>query len=96
MIMRDRSMQEFADALSNAMDRPVLNRTGLQGEFDITIDYEREPDTSDSADVASRLGDLFGPSFVAALQGQLGLKLEATKAPVEVLVIDHAEQPSPN
>jgi bla regulator protein BlaR1 len=96
MIMRDRSMQEFADALSNVMDRPVLNRTGLQGEFDISIDYEREPDTSDSADNASRIARDFGPSFVAALQEQLGLKLEATKAPVEVLVIDHAEQPSPN
>jgi bla regulator protein BlaR1 len=96
MTMRDRSMQELADTLSNAMDRPVLNRTGLRGEFDITIDYEREADTSGPVDDASHLARDFGPSFVAALQEQLGLKLESTKAPVEVLVIDHAEQPSPN
>jgi uncharacterized protein (TIGR03435 family) len=76
-------------ALTNPMGRPVLDQTGLTGPFDFTMEYEMAPATPGAPLLA-------GPSLGAALQDQLGLKLETTKAPVEVLVIDHVEQPTPN
>ena len=89
MLVRNRSIQELVNVLSNVMDRPVLNRTELQGEFDFTIEYERDPDEPGIA------GSL-GPTMLAAFQEQLGLKFEATKGPVEAIVIDHVEKPSEN
>lgn len=89
MLVRDQSMQSLVDSLSRIMDRPVLDRTGLQGTFDITMDYEMDADAGPGANIA-------GPAMFTAFQEQLGLKFEATKAPVDVLVIDHAEQPSEN
>ena len=89
LIVVDRSIQELADALSRMRDRPVLNRTELQGEFDFTIEYDRDPDEPGIA------GSL-GPTMFAAFQEQLGLKFESTKGPVEAIVIDHAERPSEN
>jgi uncharacterized protein (TIGR03435 family) len=83
-------MQEFVDRLSPMMGRLVLDRTELKGEFTFTMDYEKDPDAP-----PGNLS-LVGPSMFTAFQEQLGLKLESTKAPVEVLVIDHAEQPSAN
>lgn len=79
-------MAELADILSDFIsDRPVLDRTGLAGEFQIKLGFAANED-----DPAS------GPSIYSALTDQLGLKLVAGKAPVEVLVIDSAERPSAN
>jgi uncharacterized protein (TIGR03435 family) len=72
MLVRNRSIQELVNVLSNVMDRPVLNRTELQGEFDFTIEYDRDPDEPGIA------GSL-GPTMFAAFQEQLGLKFESTK-----------------
>ncbi len=74
----------LADALSMNSDRAVVDRTGLAGKFDVTLKWN--PD----------MGDPNGAPLVTALQEQLGLKLESTKAPVEVLVIDDAQKPSAN
>ena len=69
--------------LTRRMDRPVLDETGLKGVYDFTVDTSglgfagREPE-----------GDLKGPSIFTAVQNDLGLKLEARKQPVQVLVID--------
>jgi bla regulator protein BlaR1 len=91
MFMRDQSMQSLVDSLSRFMDHPVLDRTGLKGTFDITIDYEMDVDAGD------RLGaDITGPAMFTAFQEQLGLKFESTRAPVDLLVIDHVEKPSEN
>jgi uncharacterized protein (TIGR03435 family) len=79
------------------MDRPVLDRTGLKGNFDFTLDWESEPDepsNSGTGLIASRMHT--GPSMFRAIEDQLGLKLEQVKSPVDVLVIDHVEQPSGN
>jgi uncharacterized protein (TIGR03435 family) len=69
--------------------RPVIDKTGFAGRFDFSIEWTpedtRETDNSET-----------GGAFREALKEQLGLKLEPQKGPVEVLVIDHAEQPSPN
>jgi uncharacterized protein (TIGR03435 family) len=62
----------------------VQDRTGIEGEFDFRLDYSINDDPES------------GPSLFSAIQEQLGLKLEATKGPIETLVIDHAEKPSGN
>jgi uncharacterized protein (TIGR03435 family) len=85
---KNESMQELAEIFSSILGRPVLDRTGLKGEFDFHLQY--------AADGDEPLSSLGGPELFTALQEQAGLKLEATKAPVEVLVIDHAEKPSEN
>jgi len=95
MLIRDRSLQELADLLSNVMDRPVLNRTGIEGEFDLTVEYDRDLDLTDSNGQPG-LGADFGPSMFRAFQDQFGLKFEATKAQLDGIVIDHVERPSEN
>jgi bla regulator protein blaR1 len=93
----DTSMQDFAAEWGDFLDHPVIDRTDLKGNFDFTLEWESEPDepsNNGTGMIASRLH--LGPSMFTALEENLGLKLEATKAPVEVLVIDHVEQPSSN
>ena len=85
------SVAGFATYLVNATDRPVVDMTGLEGYFDITLDWR--PDTPQSA--ASSRNDS-RPSIYTAVQEQLGLKLEPRSAPVECIVIDHVERPSEN
>jgi uncharacterized protein (TIGR03435 family) len=82
------SMQEVVETFSSILGRPVLDRTGLKGEFDFTMEY--------AADGDQPLMALGGPEVFTAFQEQAGLKLEATRAAVDVLVIDHAQQPSDN
>jgi uncharacterized protein (TIGR03435 family) len=72
--------------LSSILDRPVLDRTGLTGIFNFRLQWMPEQ----AGDAAA------SPSIFTALQEQLGLKLEAGKGPVELLVIDQAEEPSEN
>jgi bla regulator protein BlaR1 len=84
------SMQQFADALSSLLDRPMLNRTGIDGKFDITVDFDRDPEGTARTLVSDSV------ALFAAFQEQLGLKVESNKAPVEVLVIDRADRPSEN
>jgi uncharacterized protein (TIGR03435 family) len=83
------SMLQLALQLSNnqGVNRPVLDRTGLAGTYDYTL--ESVPGYGARQD-----GD--AGSIFTAIQEQLGLKLEATKASIEILVIDHAEKPSGN
>ena len=76
------------------MGRPVLNRTGLAGDYDLHVEFAPEaPAPKPGEAVAS---EPTGPSFMMALQEQLGLKLGTTKGPVEFLVIDRIERPSAN
>jgi bla regulator protein blaR1 len=93
MTVKDTSMQELASAFGNILGRPVLDRTGLKGKFDFTMEYEKDAEPPDSAIAMATLG---GPGLFKALESQAGLKLESTKGAVEVLVIDHAEKPSGN
>jgi uncharacterized protein (TIGR03435 family) len=93
------SMQMLAATVAHSVDRPVIERTGLNGTYSFrlawTNDGPRRPNTADAGTLnASNPSD--APSIFTALQERLGLKLEATKAPVEVLVIDHIDRPSAN
>jgi len=85
-------VKSLVTLLSDHTGRHVIDKTGLTGKYDFTLKWQEndEPATDDSAKGA----DAAGPSLFTALQEQLGLKLEAQKAPVEVLVIDHAEKPT--
>jgi len=76
---------------SSILDRPVLDRTGLGGRYDFTLEWT--PDLSPSDNPTPNAA---GPSIFTAVQEQLGLKLERQKAPVEILVIDHVEKASEN
>lgn len=72
--------------------RPVLDRTGLDGNFDVLIEWS--PDlTVPGFEVEP---DPVGPTFVDAMRDQLGLKLEQAKGPIQTLVIDSVERPSEN
>jgi uncharacterized protein (TIGR03435 family) len=75
-----------------APDRPVVNQTGLTGEYDFWIEFV--PDTNRLPGAAQPDPD--DPSFLEALQDQLGLKLMAKTGPVDVLIVDHVEEPTPN
>jgi uncharacterized protein (TIGR03435 family) len=96
---RDTTMERLASAMPTfgEVERPVVDRTGLSGRFDFKLEWTREP-AAGSAPAAPVAADAqtTGPTFLEALSDQLGLKLEATKAPVSVLVIDHVERPSEN
>ena len=95
------TMNVFANEISSLPEiggKVVVDRTGLDGNFDFVLRWA--PDTmmgaaSQSSD-GVRMTDSSAPSLFTALEEQLGLKLEATKAPVDVIVVDSAELPSPN
>ncbi len=76
------SIHNFADTLSGYAGRSVIDKTGLQGDFDFKFDWSAQNPNS--------------PSMATALQEQLGLNLKTEKGPVEFLIIDHAEKPAEN
>jgi uncharacterized protein (TIGR03435 family) len=89
------TMEKLAETLSILTDRNVVNRTGLRGNFDLTLKFQaRAGDFGLSPSVDP---DPSGPpSIFTALQEQLGLKLDSTTGPVDVIFIDHVERPSEN
>jgi uncharacterized protein (TIGR03435 family) len=78
----------LADGLSSVLDRPVLDQSGLKGAFDFQLEYAPLSASGAAGDAT--------PSVFTALQEQLGLKLEPTTAPIEIIVIDRVEQPAEN
>jgi uncharacterized protein (TIGR03435 family) len=87
----------FANGLAGQVGRFVVDRTGLEGNWDFEFTFTPERVRQQSlAGGATPESDPNGPSLFTAIQEQLGLKLESTKGPVKVLVIDHVEQPSPD
>jgi uncharacterized protein (TIGR03435 family) len=95
IVARGIDMVTLAGLLAPSQRRPVLDQTGLQGRYDIDVTYT--PEIFSAATLAQRgappspLVDPDGPPLPTALQDQLGLKLEARRAPVAVVVIDHIE-----
>jgi uncharacterized protein (TIGR03435 family) len=89
-------MRFFADILSGQLDRPVINETGLTGEFQFTLRYVTDDTRPVQPGDTETPADPNGASIYAAVQEQLGLRLEPRKSPMEVIVIDHAEKPTAN
>jgi uncharacterized protein (TIGR03435 family) len=81
-------MDRFAVLLSRVLGQPVFDKTGLSGAFDVELDWMPE----DAAPPPAETESAPRPDIFAAIQQQLGLRLEASKQPVEVLVIDEAEK----
>jgi uncharacterized protein (TIGR03435 family) len=82
------SMCDFAIRMQHFADRPVVDHTGLTGRYNFALHYT--VDESRTADPNAP------PELFTAVQEQLGLKFRPTKAPVDVLVIDHIDRPSEN
>jgi len=87
------TMVRLAMKLSAALGQPVTDATGIDGKFDLSLKWV--PDEMAAKGTGSTATDQ-GPSLFTALQEQVGLKLEARKMPVDVVVIDQAEPPSEN
>ena len=71
-----------------------MNNTGLEGNYDFKLQWT--PDPAPAAPDGLPVDTSVGPSIFSALEEQLGLRLEAKKGPVDVLVIDYVDQPSEN
>jgi len=85
---RGRPVSDMARMLVDAVDAPVIDRTGLKGQYDFELRFAPLSVTPEANEGL--------PPIFAVLQEKLGLKLQAMKGPVEVLVIDRAEMPSAN
>ena len=99
LVVRNGLISEFDELLqSMVLDRPVVDQTGIPGKFDISVTFTPDdsqfhghpPPIKKADDVEA------APSLFEAIQQKLGLKLEAQKAPVPVIVLDHVEKPSAN
>jgi uncharacterized protein (TIGR03435 family) len=93
-------MGDLASVMQSAvLDRPVVDQTGLQGRFDFTLNWT--PDETQFAALGARIqpptdDPSAPPNLFTAIQEQLGLRLESTRAPVDVIVIDTVDHPTPN
>lgn len=86
IVMQAMPIGALIDNLSSSAGRIVVDKTGLGGSYDFTLQWA--PEGADPSDPR--------PSFFTALEEQLGLKLVSSTAPVDILVIDHIERPSAN
>jgi len=80
---------------AGAMGRPMIDQTGLSGRFDFTLEWTQER-PGQSPPGANAQTEPAGVSFEDALRDQLGIKLQARKGPVSILVIDHVERATEN
>jgi uncharacterized protein (TIGR03435 family) len=100
MVNTNSTLQDFAGVMQAAvLDRPVVDQTGISGRYNFTLKWTPDesqfggmgikvPPPSDKADAP--------PGLFTAMPEQLGLKLDATKTPVDVFVVDHVEKPTDN
>jgi uncharacterized protein (TIGR03435 family) len=87
------TLSTFAQLLTGGLDRPVIDRTGIAGVYDLHFESSKENTLYENARFQP---DDDPPSVFTAIEAQLGLKLEPMKGPVEVLIIESAEKPSEN
>jgi uncharacterized protein (TIGR03435 family) len=85
------TMQEFADFMAGPLETPVQDQTGLKGKYDLVLDFTKYLPMEERAMKPDFTGIIF-----AAMQGELGLKLQSEKIIVDVMVVDHVEKPSEN
>jgi uncharacterized protein (TIGR03435 family) len=101
-------MPTFAMVLSFVLARPVVDETGLTDRYDFDLKWSEEfdgrqiakdkgvPIPPDAHPPEGAASDPAGPSLFTAIEKQLGLKLEAGKGPVDIIVVDRAEKPTAN
>jgi uncharacterized protein (TIGR03435 family) len=96
--VRNANMGDFTGLMQEAvLDRPVLDQTGITGRYDFTLVWT--PDDSQFAGMGVKIPPPAAedgkapPNLYTAIQEQIGLKLDATKAPADVMVVDHVEKP---
>jgi len=92
-------MYRLETALTHALGRTIVDKTGLQGPYDFTLNWmpdEADISSSQSSNGTAQEHDASRVSIFTAIQEQLGLKLVQAKGPVEVLVVDHVEYPTAN
>jgi uncharacterized protein (TIGR03435 family) len=102
--IRATNMGQILQFLSPSVDRVVVDRTGLAGNFDLDLQWTPNLPQGPSGGrppgepplLNGQAVDSNPPSIFTAVQEQLGLKFESTKGPVDVLVIDHVERPTPD
>ncbi len=106
MQMKKVTMQSLADLLARNVGRPVLDQTGITGEYDIDLEFKPEEGTSPmgrgmplpmprpegAAPAGHEANAETGASIFTAIQDQLGLKLEGKKGPIETIVVDQANK----
>jgi uncharacterized protein (TIGR03435 family) len=97
MVAERESMSHFSWALAQLLDRPVMDRTGLDRAYDFTLEWAPEPiGVKGAIEARDAPVDQDRPSLATAVRQQLGLRLEPHKGPIEIFVIDSAEKPSAN
>jgi uncharacterized protein (TIGR03435 family) len=96
------AMPELTKTLATSLGRPVIDKTGFTGTFDMLLDFTPDlaraglPNPAGDPNGAAPAAEPANPSIFIAIQERLGLKLDSTKGPVEVMVIDGVRKPSGN
>ncbi len=95
---RGMTMPRLAQLLSGNVGRPVLNRTGLDSAYDLELEWSSDLGLRQAPPGSAGASELTpdGLSLFTAMQEQLGLRLQPTRGPVDVIVIDRAEPPTPD
>ena len=88
-------MSELVRILSLLLGRTVTDGTGFADPFDVQLDFVPD-DTTPAVPAPPPGSETSGVSIAQAVQRQLGLRLQSARAPVEVIVVDEVERPSPN
>ncbi|HZL56455.1 MAG TPA: TIGR03435 family protein [Bryobacteraceae bacterium] len=100
LVANHASVSRLVEMLGNQLDRPVVDETGLKGNYDITLYFEPEmrgapggamPRPGEGGAPPTTEGETY-PTLITAIQEQLGLKLESKKAPIDLIVIDRMEK----
>jgi uncharacterized protein (TIGR03435 family) len=92
-VVKSMTIQEFGDFLSQPLQMPVVDETGLKGKYDFELDFTSYlPDPHSMSDTRPDANSI----IMAAMEGELGIKMEVRKTPVDVMVIEHVEKPSAN
>jgi uncharacterized protein (TIGR03435 family) len=90
------TLANLASLLSNILGRKVIDKTGLAGDYDMTLKWTPDDYQPPPLKPNGPPPDPNSPSIFTAVQEQLGLKLESSKGPVEVIVVDSVQKPSEN
>jgi uncharacterized protein (TIGR03435 family) len=89
-------MTNLVNQLSVMLQRPVIDQTGLMGTYQYTLQFTPPNMMGPASADAASSQDSNTASIFTALEEQLGLKLESTKAPIDTITVDHIEEPSEN